>query len=571
MIFESDQAAIEFIKANKTVPPWVTDARSYSADLCALLNGEKFHDLLIEKIETLETKAKQEVRRKYARNVTDFFERLFLPIQNVFSSTGGVKNYQNGDYKFTEEKQKKLLGFISNVRDGKSIERYIESQWINRYHDDPAGVQWMRYSTDTKDGVTSIYPTYHGIATIRTYAAKGQLVEVILFEPLPTKIIDKTGNITADGSQTWVIVDDECQRTVNQKGDDFTLVDDPKKTFKHPFGIVPVIINSDITDKNGVRLSPIHKILPLAKEYARDQSVKTIYKFLQGFPKHGRAGMICKSCHGSKKKGTEPCTDCGGKGEYMKPDVADEMIIPFDDEGKFPTPIKDLMAYFSPDLDTWKQFTAELDYLESKAFNTLWGVEQSEKVVKTATEIHYDKQPQINKLNKYADVAEWIEWKITEWIANAVDNAKEKDKPISLIVYGRRYILEGIDTIQKKYEDAKAAGENAVVLDGIFDELLVVKFKNDPEWMSQELKKAGCEPYLHQSLKEISDILGAEEALRKIYFQRWWKSLSDADLKKDIPSLQTKFEIDFKTYLPKVKIDTPPPTPENKLPITVAI
>jgi hypothetical protein len=75
---------------------------------------------------------------------------------------------------------------------------------------------------------------------------------------------------------------------------------------------------------------------------------------------------------------------------------------------------------------------------------TMWGTQSLKQVQKTATEIHYDMQPQINKLNKYADVAEWMEWTITEWCANAIDTTKKKDEQVSLIVYGRRYILEAL-------------------------------------------------------------------------------------------------------------------------------
>lgn len=546
MKFQTPEAVIAYVKANKSVPVWVHDARIHTAELCALVNGEDFTKELISCIDKIESTQKAAVREKYARDIRDFFERLFLPIQNVFSSTGGVKNYQNGQYKLSTANLKKLISTISNIRDGKSIERYIESQWMNLYHTDPSGVLWVTYTTVPE---LKVYPTYHSINVIRHYIPKGQLTECIVFEP------------RNDGEyRYWTVLDDAKHWTVVQKGDDYMISTDPLQTYDHPFGTCPVIINSNIVDKYGKRLSPINCILPVVKEYARDQSVKTIYKLQQGFPKHWRLGMFCKTCQGTKKQGNNVCTDCNGKGEIMRIDVADETILP---KPKQDDPVltgDNIMGYSSPDLETWKQMTLELDWVECKTYETLWGVSPTLEIQKTATEIHYDMQPQINKLNKYADTAEWIEWTITEWCANAIDISKPKDKQISLIVYGRRYILEGIDTIQKKYEDAKAAGENNVVLDGIFDELLTVKFKNDPEWMRVELLKARTEPYLHNALKEIYDIFGAEEAARKVYFQRWWQNLTDAELQKTAIELQAKFAIDFEAFLPNIKFPKPQTT-----------
>ncbi len=556
MIFESPEAAIAYVELNsKTTPKWVENARKYSKELCALIEGENFAEELINQIEYLESKDKAAARIKYSRDLRDLFSRLGSPIQNVFSAIGAVKDYTNGTAKLSEANQSTLLKTINNIRDGKSLERYIENKWLPLYHTDPSGVQYVQYKTDPE---LKVYPTYQSIGVIRTYIPKGQLVECILFEPKTEKAGEKAGE------KEWVLVDDLTHYTICEKGNTFTIDQDKLKTFEHPFGTCPVIINSDLTDKYGNRLSPMDVVLPAAKEYARDLSIKTIYKFLQGFPKHWRREMICASCHGTRKNGDKRCEQCAPKGNTAKSDVTDVAVLPFNPDLANTIKGDDVMGFVSPDLETWKQFNDELDRTENTIYESIWGVQNKSKTdgVKTATEITYDLQPQIQKLNKYADQAEWIEWTITEWCANIIDMAKEKGDQISLIVYGRRYILEGIDTIQKKYEDAKAAGENAVVLDGIFDELLTVKFKNDIEWMKLELKKAQCEPYIHNSPKEVFEYFGQNEVARKIYFQRWWKNLTSEELESKIKVLQDKFDADFLVYLPTLKLIQPTINPQ---------
>ena len=553
MIFKDDLAAIAFVQANsKDTPKSILDARKYSKELCALVNGECFLEELIEKIEFIESDSKANARKKYSRDIRDFFERLLLPCQNVWSATGGVKNYVNGETKLSEQNLALLLENISDMRDGKSIERYLESQWFDLYHTDPAGVLLMVYETKDEDGDTDIYPTYQCIGSIRTYIPKGQLTECILFEP-------KDGEA---GIQIWKLIDDAKQYTINQKGETFTIDSDPLKTFEHPFGLTPVIINSNITDKYGKRLSPIDKILPIAKKYAKNLSVAEIYEAQQGFPKHWRKKAICGECHGTRKSGDKNCPNCAPNGATVSADVTDIATIAYDPEHP-ENSIKgaDVMGWSSPDLESLKFLFERLDNIEDKTYETLWGTAPVKKIQKTATEIHYDMQPQINKLNKYADVAEWIEWMMVEWMTNVIDLTKDKSNSISLIIYGRRYILEGIDSIQDKYESAKKAGENSVVLDGIFDELLTVKFKNDPEWMRIELKKAKCEPFLHYSPAEINTFFGATETARKIYFQQWWANLLDSDLQSDVNKLQEKFKSDFEIFFTSgIKIITPLPT-----------
>lgn len=551
MIFADDLAVIQFVKDNKKTPDWVTKAREYNKTLCALITGENFTELLVGKIENIEGTAKALSRQKYARDIKDFYERLFLPIQNVFSANGGVKNYENGEYKMDESDLERMYAILSNVRDGKSIERYIEEQWMELYHTDPSGVLWMRYVTDAEGIVTQCYPTYQAIGAIRNYTPKGQMVENIIFEPYTIK-----------GTKYYVVVDDAKQYTVSENGANISIVVDPLKTFEHPFGTAPIIINSNIVTKSGERLSPINKIIPISQEYARDQSVKTVFKFLHGFPKSWVMDMMCATCGGSKKIGDKKCTDCNATGwRTGKMDVADVARIPFPKDATDPI-VKgdDIMGYSAPDLETWKQMTIELEWLECEAFETMWGTDDETEVQKTATEIYQDQQPKITKLSKYANQCEWLEWRITEFIANAVDPSKPKDESISLIVYGRRYILEGIDAIQKKYEDAKKAGENTVVLDAIFDELLTVKFKNDPAWMRIEMKKASCEPYLHYSVLEVFTYRGQRAVAEKMFFQQWWKNLGDSDLQAESLLLQTKFRTDFTAYLAENPLEIVKPT-----------
>lgn len=547
MTFSNDQEAIDFIKASQTATTFFTAARKQSKELFSLVEGDGFLEELITRIEHLESEEKAKARKKYSRSIKDFYERLLQPINNVFSATGGSVKYD-----LSPEQQSTLLDHISKIRDEKSIQKWVENMWMPLYHTDPNGVVFMEYKVDGDTNKT--WPTYKSINSIRNYVLKGQMLDVILFEPKQLE----------DGKQLWRIVDDVMDRFFIQKGETFTL--SKELSFKHPFGTVPGFAISDLI-KLGTRLriSPIYKITELTKEYARDQSFKSLYKFLHGNPIQWRYFTQCKKCAGVGKTGGSVCSDCSGKGELRKNDVTDQvkLEVPTKDQQMI-TP--EIAGFISPDIETWTQYNNELEILEGYAHKTHWGsifTFESTSGGKTATEVVVSNiQPIINKLNMYADSAEWVEKQITELTANFLFPVKTKEKNIAQISYGRRYIIESPDAILEQYNKSKEKGDNNVILDRLFNEYLTAKYKNDLEWLRTHLLKAEIEPYLHESVEQINDIFGQIESQRKILFGKWWGTLEQKDFQKDSKVLKSEFD----TWFDENKIEsTQPVQPSNQL------
>jgi|TARA_Y100000310_G_C20682639_1_gene816896 hypothetical protein len=543
MVFEDEQHALRVIKANLKPPTFIQTSREESKTLFALLQGDDFLTELIDKIEHIESEEKQTARKKYSRDIAHFFERLLRPVDNVYSATGGSKTYDlKGD------KQVNLRKKISRIRDGKSLQEWLEATWMPLYHSDPNGVIFLEY----KDG--DVWPTYKNIDHIKAYKPKGQLVDWIIFEPKEVKTETKVVYL-------WRIVDDLIDRTFIQDGESFTLLEE--RTFEHPFGQVPAIINSDIKKLKAThRISPLDKVLELSKEFARDQSVKTILKFQHGFPIHWKYVSQCKTCFGSGKDEDKECGNCDGHGYMKNKDVTDLVTLPTpeaDDVKLAP----DLAGFISPDLSTWTQYTEEIQMLEEMAHQTHWGTLMNvvQGTAKTATEIIINSQPVINRLNKYADVAEMMEGKLTEWIANFLDEGKDKSVKVASINYGRRYIIDPPDVILEKYEKAKKEGDNSVILDRLLNEYFTAKYNSDPEWLGVMLIKAQVEPYLHNTIEQVNSIFGRVEAQRKILFESWWGTLMPNE-KKDTPAnLITKFDAWFQAKITA----TTPVEPDSKV------
>ena len=66
MIFREPTQLFNYIQDNQTTSKWVNDARAYHKRLLALIDGDGFNELLINKIEHIEGTQKAIARKKYA-------------------------------------------------------------------------------------------------------------------------------------------------------------------------------------------------------------------------------------------------------------------------------------------------------------------------------------------------------------------------------------------------------------------------------------------------------------------------------------------------------------------------
>lgn len=524
MVFENDEQVYQFIKDNHKPHNWVTDARKNHKVLKALVVGKNFNEVLIEKIEKIESTARQEARKRYSKDIRDMFDRVMQPRISVFSASGGSVNNKIK----SEQTKEKLIQTLDSFKGQKSIHKYLAENFFRLADTDPNGVMFVEYHKDEK-----IYPTYKSINDIVVYKSNGQLIEVILFEPKLHKKIP--------GALEFRVVDDKKDYTVLKIGETYTIIEE--KTFEHPFGKVPGIILSDLQEMGEeTRISALFPIEELSKDYARDKSIKTIYKFQHGFPRHWRYVKECRKCKGVGKDGKETCSDCSGTGEIRRNDVTDvtTVAMPREDD-QIVTP--NIEGFVSPDLDTWKQFNEELRDAEDLIESTMWGTKRLQKADnETATGRFIDVQPVMNKLGKFTDNVEWVHNKLIEWVQNWIAGAPVKSE--YHISYGRRFIIEGPDVILERYTESKNKGDNTTILDKLLDEYLLSKYQNNPALLNEQQKKREVEPYVHQDIKTVSEIFGSAEAYKKILFVEFWevadKNKTATELKQDFADFIAK-------------------------------
>jgi hypothetical protein len=541
----TDNEAIEKIKelSKSGTPDWVTVARSNSKMYKALVDGEGFSDVLINKIEHIESTQKAAVRRKYSKDIRDLFERVMKPRVNVFQANGGSE-------KFTMANESIRAVFEtaqSNFKSNKSVFKYLSEVYFNLSDVDPNGLIFLEYKSSLNK---SVYPTYKSIDDIFEYLANGQKTEYVAFNPMEKYI----GSVV---QKTWRLVDDNYDRTLSEIGENVVII----SQFAHPFGEVPALVLSE-KEKIGtnIRLSAIEKITELAKDFARDKSILTIYKFQKGYPIHWRFVTQCRSCMGLGKKDDGTCSSCEGHGYLKNTDVSDIVTIPIPDIDQ-PNIAPNIAGFVSPDLETWKQLKEDIKDFEMIMKDTIWGTHlyssqnKSMQEAETATGRYIDVQPIINNLNEYADTVEYMDNTICNWLLNFVDPVKKKGEIIYNKTYGRRYIIENPDVILLRYQEAKKTSDSSTILDKLLEEFILSKYKNDQSMQNIMLKKKSIEPYVHMTLEQVYTSFGAEEAYRKELFNRFWAQCDEHDT---LEVLKAKYDAYAETNKKEFIVPTTP-------------
>lgn len=505
---------IEIIQENQEVKDWIETAREMHAELKALFYGEEYKELIL-RIEHIESEKKAKARKNYSRPIVDTNEKILRPVDNIYSATGGSKHYD-----LSPKDTKTLLEHLSNVRGGYSLDRFLETFWSkDLYVVDPSGVMFLESDKE------KIYPTYKSIDNIRDYKSGGLQLEWILFDPIDLE----------DGRKKWRFVDNEYDYIIIQDGDQFMFLDD--ESFKHEIGYCPGRVNSDIIQLGKqYRLSPLHSIIPTEREFIRDRSILSMFKFLNGFSTPYRPKIICPECKGLGKTGASDCDSCDGKGFILDKDVTDEIIIPIDLNRDEPIPLpSDFAGFITPDLEIWNQYNDESKRLFNEMFETVWGTRESDEVKdQTAMGVIMNTQPMVTRLDKWSKVDESHEKAFTEMIANYY-LSKDKSKEIANINNGRNFIIQPPEFLLKEYQESKIKKDPITVLDSKLIEYLTSKYKNDLKKLDLELKKKKLEPYVHYDIMVINTIYGNVEAQKKGLFTDFWEK---ANKEKDILVLE---------------------------------
>lgn len=510
----------------------------------------------LEKVKNFENDEQKKLRQEIARSTKDLMSYLLNPLQKVYSANGFNNNVEVD----SESAKETFIEHLDRLPEGMSLRKWMQTYWMEAYISDPNGIILVESESDEEDPKS--YPTYKSINTVHDYSLKWDEFEYIIF--LHGKV-----KIEHEEVQVYRVYDDEKDALYYVK--DNTLYKygnieedtsfDENHIWMHQKGEVPAVLVSDIVNKKGGKKSFIEKIDESLKEYLRDSSVHSIYKFLHGFPIFWRYAMKCSTCSGEGKvknysynpdeaesetnQPTKICPTCNGKRLKVTSDVSDGVTLPIPQSSDDPKLAPDIAGYVTPDLKTWKMQLEEMLSMKKEMFYAIWGttIAEEQGVEKTATEAYLNVQPIMDRLNQVSDTAEDKENKVIEYMGKAMLQGSFKS---SNVRYGKRFLIETPDVLWDKYITAKEKKAPISTLDHLYEQYLMAEYHNDMTMMERKLKEFYLEPFVHYSILDLKGVATQEQLQEKLLFSQW---NSQADFTKPVE----KLEAEFKEYVNKYK------------------
>ena len=499
---------IKLIKAGE--PAFITEAKKKQVTLNVHVNGRGVAEHLA-KIEGFENKEQFLLRKKFALSNKSIMANLLRPVDKVFSAKGGSRIFNTKGK--SENAKKELATRLRDVRHGFSIKKWIQEIQSNKYYSDPAGLVFFEWTSD------ETWPSIKSIQQIRNYKTDGRSLEWVLFEPFRT--VDEKGK--KSDSLFFRFVDSEFDYLFIKKGD--VITHDKKETFANPWKRGPAIVNSEIiNDRLKYSDSPVDVVVDIADKYLRDNSVKSIYQFLHGYPLFWMYARQCSSCKGTGEGNDGKCTSCNGSGTGIKRDVSNVLTLKPPKTKKAPVIAPDVAGYVQPDLETWQEQRTELDWMWQLMHFTVWGTSYSPGENATATARFLDVQPVNDRLGLFSDSFEDMEQKMTDFIGEFYLSESYEGSSIS---YGRRYMMETADKVWEKYLTSKDKKAPKSSLDHLLNQYYQSEFMNDIQMLAIMVKGMKVEPFVHDTNADIKADIDNKAYTRKIYFGEWWKTLQE--------------------------------------------
>ena len=117
----------------------------------------------------------------------------------------------------------------------------------------------------------------------------------------------------------------------------------------------------------------------------------------------------------------------------------------------------------------------------------------------TATEKELDLQPLMDTLSAFSDNAQMVEKFIVDMFGLILVS---QDYEGAYIHYGRKYYLRSEQYVMKEFEQAKIGGAPSTYLRELLDELIHVRFENNPKAMVRAITLLDLEPYPERNVTD---------------------------------------------------------------------
>jgi len=508
-------------------------------------------DEFLGRIEGYENAVQHDLRKKLAKTATvPVFAKETDNFSKIFTAQGFSRYYQ-----FSSATQERLepdfREYLRSVGEGMSMTQWMRDIWADKIHYESSGLLMVELPREANGTMAEPYLTCRSVLDLHDIEISGNKIEYVIFY---RNIYDEEKKVTY---KEYRVIDDFADYIVQERSGECKII--PEFTIPNPWKYVPAMMVSNQRDsRSKAHTTYIWKAIDIADEYLLDASIHTISKKLHGFPMRWARQRGCRKCQakGIVNTGTFmddnvtprtlKCVDCDGTGIASKTEVSEVILIP-QLEGRDDVDNVPVAGYVQPDIESLENQNVESDRLAKIIHMGIWA--DPERFIgdksETATGRMLDVQSIHAKLLLVSENAEEVE----KFLTNAIGQIRYAgDYKGAIINYGKKYFIRSADEIEMMYQTAKKSGMATHILDAYIEELIYLKFGNDPVELQRQLMLNTLEPFIHLSPKEVKELeVSEQDYLMKVYFTDYIERY-EQEVKPIVMSTQEEIRIKLNEY-----------------------
>lgn len=488
----------ELLKKGGKDKALATEAQRYH---CLHNSGKGYIEWWLKRAEKIESENSFNLKKKLARPTTPrIVEQIKKQYYKIFRAKGFIKNYR---FKSNDQsKQDQLDEILQTVCEGVSVDEFMQQVWFNAMFEDFngfIGVELRPEEEMLQDAVAEPYVKFYPLKDVIACDVELGSVEWIILEWDENKIR---------------AIDTMNDSIYEKKDGKYVLVE----TMPNPFGMVPFMQVSKYRNNvhsEFLKNSPISNVIPNLNYYQSLSDDHVLTRKLHSNPIFYSYPVTCPTCNGSKLEkynsndsgvlGQEPvmmdrtCSTCTGQGvvPHWKRDTSQGITLPITEnmerEG-FPAAAPPA-GYVQIDVESINKQIEGLEIEEKKIEKGTLGTDgilSAAPRERTATEREIDLQPLMDALSAFSANAEQVHKFIVDVVGKIVFG---DDFIEAYIHYGRKYYLRSEQYVMEEFDNAKKSGAPETYLRELLEELIHVRFENNPKALIRAMILLDLEPF----------------------------------------------------------------------------
>ena len=480
----------------------------------------------------LETPTTHQMRLRFSKALS---KSVFSQVTNLFSKcfTQQGTTYL---YRFRDERDEEdFRQFLSKPVNGQTVYQYLHTKLKKALH---TGFQGL-FHVDIAPMVPALQPNspmlpepfvqYISSQHIHDLELVGQAVTFAILKQTSRRSLVVQGIAQEREVTDYFIFEPDVTRVYSLVEGDYRHLSE--RDVENLLGYVPLFIVSDKTvqtDDDVQRTSHIEASMEVADMLLTDHSDHEMNKKLHAYQEKWTYGTECTACSG---KGTVlipkdgvmiPCQVCAGTGNIIP--VGPDRVYMLNTPSRPEHPdLKPPAGYISKDLGPTKYLMEQIRIAEDKIPKSIFsreGIVSFNTKVETAHGKELDMQSVYDKLREFSENIE----RVVKSVVDTMAQLRYGDRFLSSQVnYSRHYGLRSVAQMEEEFRQQKAAEVEDNLLLQTLRELIVAKYRTNPDLQSREMIKLDLIPFPSLTINEVQGMpfVAESDKRMKVYFNAY--------------------------------------------------